>query len=93
MFKIPPTRKGPGIAPTMTPELPSGNAGPFHSLPPVIAPTPGARSLAGVRSRIALAAVAALMGSLLIFGAGFANSQVLHEAAHDARHGLGFPCH
>ncbi|HEX5517658.1 MAG TPA: CbtB domain-containing protein [Pseudolabrys sp.] len=24
---------------------------------------------------------------------GFANSQLLHNAAHDTRHSLSFPCH
>jgi len=35
----------------------------------------------------------ALIGASLVFVAGFANSQVLHDAAHDARHSTGFPCH
>ena len=32
-------------------------------------------------------------GILLVGGAGFAHSDYLHNAAHDVRHGLGFPCH
>ena len=35
----------------------------------------------------------ALIGATLIFAAGFANSAVLHDAAHDTRHSTGFPCH
>ena len=35
----------------------------------------------------------ALIGATLVFVAGFANSQVLHDAAHDTRHSTGFPCH
>ena len=35
----------------------------------------------------------ALIGASLVFVAGFANSQVLHDAAHDTRHSTGFPCH
>ena len=35
----------------------------------------------------------ALIGATLVFFAGFANSAVLHDAAHDTRHSTGFPCH
>ena len=34
-----------------------------------------------------------LLGSLMLFGAGFANSAAVHNAAHDTRHSQGFPCH
>ena len=33
------------------------------------------------------------LGAALVFAAGFANSSVIHDAAHDARHSTGFPCH
>lgn len=36
--------------------------------------------------------VAALGASMLLFS-GFAQSAVLHDAAHDVRHAAGFPCH
>lgn len=36
---------------------------------------------------------AALLGTLFVFGAGFAAPEVLHNAAHDARHSFAFPCH
>lgn len=36
---------------------------------------------------------AAMLGMALIFTAGFADTHVLHNAAHDARHAAGFPCH
>jgi len=32
-------------------------------------------------------------GLLLVFFTGFAQSEVLHDAAHDTRHALSFPCH
>jgi cobalt transporter subunit CbtB len=32
-------------------------------------------------------------GLLLLVGAGFAASDFVHNAAHDTRHALGFPCH
>ncbi len=35
----------------------------------------------------------ALIGAALVYVAGFANADVLHDAAHDTRHSTGFPCH
>ena len=40
-----------------------------------------------------VAAVALLLGLGLIFLTGFAYPEVIHNAAHDTRHGLSFPCH
>lgn len=37
--------------------------------------------------------LAVLVGAFLVIGTGFAGSEVLHNAAHDVRHGLAFPCH
>jgi cobalt transporter subunit CbtB len=42
---------------------------------------------------IATAAFAMLFGIFLVYGAGFANSQIVHNAVHDARHAFSFPCH
>ncbi|HEU5096654.1 MAG TPA: CbtB domain-containing protein [Reyranella sp.] len=39
------------------------------------------------------ALVAAVLGLSLVFLTGFAQPQVLHNAAHDTRHSLSFPCH
>ena len=36
---------------------------------------------------------AALLGVSIIYGVGLANSSGLHNAAHDSRHSLTFPCH
>jgi len=36
---------------------------------------------------------AVITGALIIGVVGFAGSEVLHNAAHDVRHGLSFPCH
>lgn len=36
---------------------------------------------------------AAALGIVLLFGAGFAPMEALHNAAHDSRHSAGFPCH
>ena len=38
-------------------------------------------------------AAAALLGLSLVWAAGFANASALHDAAHDQRHAVGFPCH
>lgn len=38
-------------------------------------------------------ALAALLGVFVVWGAGFAGSAVIHNAAHDARHAHAFPCH
>jgi cobalt transporter subunit CbtB len=37
--------------------------------------------------------MAALLGVFLVWGAGFSPSAAVHNAAHDARHSNGFPCH
>lgn len=44
-------------------------------------------------SAVLAATFAAAFGIFLVFGAGFADSATLHEAAHDARHAFAFPCH
>ncbi|ODN69851.1 CbtB domain-containing protein [Methylobrevis pamukkalensis] len=38
-------------------------------------------------------ALAFLIGGALVFTTGFAGADVLHNAAHDTRHALSFPCH
>ena len=38
-------------------------------------------------------AVAAGLGLVLLYGAAFAATPALHNAAHDGRHSAGFPCH
>jgi len=40
-----------------------------------------------------LAAVLFVAGAGLVYTVGFAHSDILHNAAHDARHTLAFPCH
>ena len=36
---------------------------------------------------------AILIGVFIVAGVGFAGPEVLHNATHDLRHGLAFPCH
>jgi cobalt transporter subunit CbtB len=49
--------------------------------------------IAGLSDRMIAGVAALMLGAFLVFGAGLANSAVLHDAAHDTRHGYGFPCH
>lgn len=44
-------------------------------------------------SKTASAVLMAALGLALVFVAGFAESNILHNAAHDTRHSTGFPCH
>ena len=37
--------------------------------------------------------LALIVGAFLVVGTGFAGVDVLHNAAHDSRHAMGFPCH
>jgi cobalt transporter subunit CbtB len=44
-------------------------------------------------TRIATAIFSMLFGACLLYFAGFAQSGVLHNAAHDTRHAIAAPCH
>ena len=46
-----------------------------------------------LQTRVAVALVAGLLGAFLLLGTGFLQADVLHNAAHDARHAFAFPCH
>ena len=37
--------------------------------------------------------VAFLLGTVILYGVAFSAIPVLHNAAHDSRHAMGFPCH
>ena len=55
---------------------------------------PQAGSHATARSQTLVAAtMAALLGLFLVWGVGFSPIEALHNAAHDTRHSLAFPCH
>ena len=45
------------------------------------------------KSGVLAVLAAAALGLFLVFGAGLAQSAALHDAAHDTRHAIGFPCH
>ena len=36
---------------------------------------------------------AAILGIVLVYGTGFAQTEEIHNGAHDTRHASGFPCH
>jgi len=46
-----------------------------------------------VQSLVASVALVTVIAAGLLFVTGHAQSQVLHDAAHDMRHATGFPCH
>jgi cobalt transporter subunit CbtB len=50
-------------------------------------------SRAGQEKALIPALAAILLGVFLLYGVGFAGSQTIHNAAHDARHAFAFPCH
>jgi cobalt transporter subunit CbtB len=43
--------------------------------------------------RVAVGVSALFLGSFVIFGVGLAQDARMHNAAHDTRHAVGFPCH
>jgi cobalt transporter subunit CbtB len=44
-------------------------------------------------SNIAASVCAAILGLVLLYAAGFAQTAEIHNGAHDTRHSAGFPCH
>ncbi len=45
------------------------------------------------RTRLWPAATVIALGLAILYVVGFAAPAVIHDAAHDARHSLNFPCH
>ena len=52
-----------------------------------------AEAVAARSSVVAPAVLALMLGAFLVLGTGFAHSDIIHNAAHDARHAFAFPCH
>ncbi|MBN9442400.1 MAG: CbtB-domain containing protein [Bosea sp.] len=46
-----------------------------------------------VSERVKAVTAALIVGIALVYTTGFAASTNVHNAAHDTRHGLAFPCH
>ena len=44
-------------------------------------------------SRLWPALAAVMLGTVILFGVALANSDTIHNAAHDTRHAAAFPCH
>ena len=51
------------------------------------------RSPAIVSRRTLAPIIAAFLGLILLYGVGFAQSDVVHNGAHDTRHSAALPCH
>lgn len=45
------------------------------------------------QTRIMQLALAGLLGIFIVGFSGFAPIEAVHNAAHDYRHSMGFPCH
>jgi cobalt transporter subunit CbtB len=43
--------------------------------------------------RLLVAVLGAVIGTFILLGVGFASANLIHNAAHDARHVNSFPCH
>ena len=62
-------------------------------------PSPDRKALLSVawleagRPAMLVGASAILLGLFIVLGTGFAQPDLLHNAAHDARHAFAFPCH
>ncbi|MCP4126137.1 MAG: CbtB-domain containing protein [Desulfobulbaceae bacterium] len=46
-----------------------------------------------LEQRVVPAVLAIMMGLSLIFSVGLVGSDTIHNAAHDVRHSMTFPCH
>jgi cobalt transporter subunit CbtB len=51
------------------------------------------RNLTSVSSRIKLGVVCLFFGATIIFTVGLSDISAAHNAAHNTRHSIGFPCH
>jgi len=56
-------------------------------------PDPATPSAVPAANATAAAVAALVFGLGLVLTLGFAHSATLHNAAHDSRHAMGFPCH
>lgn len=55
--------------------------------------TSSSLSTASLSKRIAAGLTLLFIGCTLSFAVGLSNMAVAHNAAHDTRHAIGFPCH
>jgi len=59
---------------------------------PSTAPVRDVRAPAGLAA-LRSAVAAAALGLVILYVVGFAGTHTIHEAAHDTRHSMNFPCH
>ncbi|RME16971.1 MAG: CbtB-domain containing protein [Alphaproteobacteria bacterium] len=57
--------------------------------------TTAIKTTTATRADSNLASIVAVfvIGATLLFSAGLAQATALHDAAHDTRHAMAFPCH
>ena len=61
---------------------------------PLLVDNVDAKSRSNVlKDRLLPSLLASILGLVLLYGAGFAETVQLHNAAHDGRHSASFPCH
>jgi cobalt transporter subunit CbtB len=46
-----------------------------------------------IPQRLAVGLTTLLFGAFMLYGVGLAQDSRMHNAAHDTRHSIGFPCH
>jgi cobalt transporter subunit CbtB len=56
-------------------------------------PADGSAAAALTLSRAIPIFAAALLGMFIVGGVGFSDIEAVHNAAHDYRHSMSFPCH
>ena len=50
-------------------------------------------SRVSVSQRVLSGLICLFLGVGIVFGVGFSSISLAHNAAHDTRHSIGFPCH
>lgn len=55
--------------------------------------TVSASSSVSVSKRVAAGLALLFIGATLVFTVGLSHMSLAHNAAHDTRHAIGFPCH
>lgn len=50
-------------------------------------------ALGASASKIVPLSITAMLGMFVVGFVGFSHMEVVHNAAHDSRHSLAFPCH
>lgn len=52
-----------------------------------------AKSDVAINETLKARILAVVFGTAILFVVGFSHSTIVHNAAHDTRHALAFPCH